>query len=70
MKEKDIKIRIIETISAGDIHLQRMNFAVGKLQNILPVTLQDFEALTPEEISFCDQFIYRFSKLQDVIGTC
>lgn len=68
MKEKDIKLRIIETISAGDIHLQRMNFAVGKLQNILPVTLQGFEALTPEEISFTDQFIYRFSKLQDLLG--
>ncbi len=68
MREKDFQLRVIETISAGDIHHQRMNFALEKMQHLLPITLQGFSDLTPEEISFTDQLIYRFSKLQDLIG--
>ena len=69
MREKDIQLRIIETISSGDIHHQRMTFAHEKMQHLLPITLQSFGELTPEEISFTDQLIYRFSKLQDLLGS-
>jgi len=68
MSEKDFKLKVIETISAGDIHLQRMNFALEKTEHLLPITLPGFEALASEEISFTDQLIYRFSKLQDLSG--
>lgn len=61
--------KLRETFEACDIHLNRMIFANSKVSKLLPLTLDSYYSLAEDTISYIDQFIYRFSKLQDTIGT-
>ncbi len=47
-------------------HLER---ALGQLQPLLPLTAEQFLGLTDENIQTLDQFILRFTKLQDAMGS-
>ena len=51
-----------------DKHLKRMNFAYKKISALFPITKERISKLNEDEISYIDQIIYRFSKLQDTIG--
>ena len=46
-------------------HLQR---ALSLLQPVLPITGEQFQRLTDAQIQTLDQFILRFTKLQDAMG--
>ena len=46
-------------------HLQR---ALGQLRPVLPLSGGQFQALTDAQIQTLDQFILRFTKLQDAMG--
>lgn len=61
--------KLRETFETCDSHLRRMIFAKSKVLSHLPVSLETYYSLSDETISFLDQFIYRFSKLQDLIGS-
>jgi len=60
--------RLKEIILACKIHRERLFFAYDKLKNKFPLTLDSYNELTAEEISYSDQLIFRFTKLQDTIG--
>lgn len=47
-------------------HLQR---ALGQLQPLLPLGGAQFQGLTDAQIQTLDQFILRFTKLQDAMGS-
>lgn len=49
-------------------HALRMNNAYKKILPSLPIKAKDIIKLSDDEIEHIDQFIYRFSKLQDSIG--
>jgi len=49
-------------------HLERMNSASKKMANFMPIDEQKYIALTEDEIEHIDQFLFRFSKLQDRMG--
>ena len=57
-----------ETLDTCAIHDKRMMFAYRKTIDLFPMDLKTYDALSPEEISFIDQLIFRFSKLQDLMG--
>ncbi len=46
-------------------HLQR---ALGQLRPVLPLSGEQFQTLTDAQIQTLDQFILRFTKLQDAMG--
>lgn len=50
------------------MHLSRMMFAYNQLCEIFPLDESGYSNLSSTQISYCDQLIYRFSKLQDTIG--
>ncbi len=60
--------KLRETLVAAQLHHQRMMFAGNELSQFFPMSIEKYEELTPEQISFTDQLIYRFSKLQDLMG--
>ena len=64
----DLIDRLKETIDAGDLHLKRMNYARNQLKDSLPFDIESYNLLDAEQISFTDQLIFRFSKLQDLVG--
>jgi hypothetical protein len=45
-----------------------MSFAWEKLKMHFPLNMEKYNRLKPEELSFFDQLIFRFSKLQDSMG--
>ena len=51
-----------------EVGLERMNFAHSKIKNYFPLSSETYELVSFEEMSFFDQFIFRFTKLQDSIG--
>lgn len=66
MKRNQLIIKSI--LAECDKHQKRLNFALGKISYLFPFTKESILKLTEEEISYIDQIIYRFSKLQDAVG--
>lgn len=50
------------------MHHSRMMFAYNQLSEIFPLNESRYSNLSSTQISYCDQLIYRFSKLQDTVG--
>jgi DNA-binding ferritin-like protein (Dps family) len=51
-----------------DKHLLRINQAYTELQEIMPLDEQKYINLDNEQVKVLDQFLFRFSKLQDAMG--
>lgn len=49
-------------------HRLRLAFSHGQIKDRLPFSISTINALKDEEVSYVDQYIFRFSKLQDAIG--
>ena len=62
------KIKQEKIINECEKHLQRLQYAKNELKELFPLTQKSYENLTQENIQAIDQFIYRFSKLQDTVG--
>jgi hypothetical protein len=64
----EINDKLNEALQLCTIHCQRMSFAWSKVENYFPLDTEKYSHLLPEELSFIDQLIFRFSKLQDSMG--
>jgi len=51
-----------------DKHIERMNSAHAKASSLLPLDTKKYENLSDDEIEHIDQYLFRFSKLQDAMG--
>ena len=49
-------------------HAERLSWAMSEIRSGMPLTPERLKQLTPVELAILDQFIVRFSKLQDVMG--
>ena len=61
--------KIAETFDTCALHLKRMEFAKSKVAAFIPLNRDNYYILDDETIGFLDQYIFRFSKLQDIMGT-
>jgi predicted nucleotidyltransferase len=62
------KLKQDKIINECEKHLKRLKYAQNELKNLFPLTEESYQNLSEENIQAIDQFIYRFSKLQDTIG--
>lgn len=62
------KLRQEKVLNECVKHLLRLEYAKGELKEIFPLTESSYQNLTQQNIQALDQFVYRFSKLQDTIG--
>lgn len=70
MKNSDYqKSTLLQTLEICDLHQKRMKFAIEQLRDIFPLDEKSYNELTEHDISIIDQMIYRFSKLQDTMGS-
>ncbi len=60
--------KLTEAVQLCTIHSERMRFAWEKVKDHFPPDKEKYKQLQPEELSFMDQLIFRFSKLQDSMG--
>jgi hypothetical protein len=64
----DKKDKLNEAVLLCTIHSERMSFAREKIKMHFPLNRERYIRLQPEELSFFDQLIFRFSKMQDSMG--
>lgn len=55
-------------IKECDKHSYRIELAYSKIQGSLPFTVHTYQHLSDDEIEHIDQYLFRFSKLQDTVG--
>ena len=67
-KLSDKRDKLMEAVQLCTIHSERMSFAWGKIKMHFPLDKERYVHLQPEELSYFDQLIFRFSKLQDSMG--
>lgn len=66
--EERIKTELRSAIKACDLHETRMRYAWQRVEPEMPFEEASFEALDAERVSLLDQWIYRYSRLQDTLG--
>ena len=49
-------------------HISKLSSAHRKLKPLFPLTLTVYQGFNDDTVSYLDQYLYRFSKLQDSIG--
>jgi len=69
MLTEELRDKLNETVAICDLHNQRMIFAWESIKRHFPVTEINLNQISPVELAFFDQLIYRFSKLQDSMGS-
>ena len=66
---EEVRSKIDSALQENDTHLRRLERAKRLLAEFFPLTTKTFQSLTEEQIEHIDQFVYRFNKLQDSMGT-
>ena len=69
MIESELNDSLIQTFDTSALHLKRMTFAKLKVAAFIPLNRDNYYRMDDESIGFLDQYIYRFSKLQDLMGS-
>lgn len=67
-RKQEISERLCREFNVCDRHILRIQEAMQGIQVILPMTVESYSQLDTEQIRCLDQFIFRFSKLQDAMG--
>ena len=61
-------IKLKKYLEQCEKHLKRMEDAYSHVKKVLPISHHQYEKLDDETVKNIDQFLFRFSKLQDTIG--
>ena len=68
MLDENSTDKLNKILNLLDTNFQRLTYAWSRIESLLPFTVSAIENLEPEQISFVDQYIYRFAKIQDIMG--
>ncbi|MFM8455000.1 MAG: hypothetical protein ACKOAD_08650 [Gammaproteobacteria bacterium] len=63
--KKEIQNSVLDT---AEHHLKQLQSSLEKIKRYFPISQEQIKNLTTEEIAMIDSLVYRFSKLQDLIG--
>ena len=63
-----INLRMDRLIAECDKHVKRMSYAYTKMAIFMPLDISRYQQLSDDEVEHIDQFLFRFSKLQDAMG--
>jgi hypothetical protein len=66
--DKKIILTISSSIKECESHLSRLTRSHGLIKEFFPLTEETLKNCSEERIEHLDQFIYRFTKLQDAMG--
>jgi len=62
------KLKLLQALEECNKHIKRMLYAYHKMATFMPLDTKKYDDLTEEQVENIDQFIFRFSKLQDAMG--
>lgn len=66
MNEYEEKLTLV--LYECDQHVKMIKHAFDKTEKYLPLNEEVYQAFSADQISYIDQFLFRFSKLQDTMG--
>ncbi len=61
--------RLKNYLREAKIHIERLNEVLKEIKKIYPLDIEKFDQLTMEQKNMLDTLAFRFSKLQDLVGT-
>ena len=62
------KQKLLKIFNECDKHIIRIQSASTKMRSIMPLDKDKYLSLSDDEVESIDQFLFRFSKLQDSVG--
>lgn len=65
---KEHRLQLLHALNECNIHLKRLRFARNKMSSFIPLSPDAYDRIEEDKISYIDQLIYRFTKLQDTMG--
>lgn len=68
MNKIDYRDKLKESLQICAVHFQRMSYATSKVKARFPLDEEKYNKLSMDDLSYLDQLIFRFSKLQDSMG--
>jgi len=68
MNDPMTSIKVDKALIECETHLKRMDYARNKLKSLMPLTEATYKTLRDEQIEALDQYIFRFTKMQDAMG--
>ncbi len=66
--KQELAERLVREFEICDRHIQRIHEALEALHADMPMSVDFYAGLDENQIRCMDQFIFRFSKLQDAMG--
>lgn len=63
-----IELRLEPALKECQLHQRRMDYALGRLSGMLPLTAEQWESLDDDTVTHIDQLLFRYNKLQDSMG--
>tara|TARA_R110001592_G_scaffold168705_1_gene404985 strand:- start:16309 stop:16728 length:420 start_codon:yes stop_codon:yes gene_type:complete len=63
------KVNFEGILTVCETHAERLSYALSRLSEKHPFTPFIIQELNDVDLAFCDQFLSRYSKLQDLMGT-
>ena len=61
--------RLTISLQKCRIHLQRLHYALSQTEKLFPLDREIYQNLNDAQIGNIDQLVFRFTKLQDELGT-
>ncbi len=61
--------RLITSLQKCRIHIQRLHYATSQTEKLFPLNREIYQNLGDAQIGNIDQLVFRFTKLQDEMGT-
>jgi hypothetical protein len=68
MNQSETHDKLKEALQVCETHNQRMTYALDKSEDQFPLNEKQYQQLSFDDLSYLDQLIFRFSKLQDSMG--
>lgn len=67
-RKQELRERLSREFEICDRHIQRIDEALEAMHTDIPMSVDSYTNLDENQIRCMDQFIFRFSKLQDAMG--
>lgn len=63
-----VKHKVGRAVRECEIHLDRMGYAMRAMDRFMPLDQAAYARFSMEQVQVVDQFVFRFSKVQDAMG--
>lgn len=62
------QLTLPSAVATADAHAKRLKIALTRLAPLFPLSVDSLDSLTDDDFAYLDGLIFRYLKLQDVVG--